>query len=130
MRKKRSRIDLGILNSQGISLSEALGMQLSDLPKPEPKTPDNQADERKIAVTFRSRIRLSLEKKGRAGKIVTKISGINPAANSSSLLIKTLKQELGCGANTEGEFVFFQGDQRQRLYDSLHNKGYTNVKII
>jgi len=129
LREKKQKIDLNALNSQGISLSDALGVELPSAGmRTAPK--DKHTDTMDVNDLRYTRIRLSLEKKGRAGKIVTKMTGLQPEMKTVIELIKSLKQELGCGASIEKETVYFQGDQRQRIVEVLQKKDFSNIKCI
>ncbi|RQW00955.1 MAG: stress response translation initiation inhibitor YciH [Calditrichaeota bacterium] len=68
------------------------------------------------------------EVKGRRGKTVTTISGLedNPAAMLS--LAADLKKLCGTGGTVKDEQIIIQGDLRQRIADFLKEKGY-NIKF-
>lgn len=67
------------------------------------------------------------EKKGRGGKMVTIVEGIE--ARSLEALAGELKRELGCGANLEGTAVVLAGDQEERVKASLEARGFTDVVL-
>ncbi|MDA1264803.1 MAG: translation initiation factor [Planctomycetota bacterium] len=49
------------------------------------------------------------EKKGRGGKTVTRVSGLELNAKDLTSLARDLKQGLGCGASVDGEDILLQG---------------------
>lgn len=49
------------------------------------------------------------EKKGRGGKTVTRVSGLELNAKDINSLARDLKQGLGCGASVDGEDILLQG---------------------
>ncbi len=87
---------------------------------------ENGAADTKPALT------LFYEKKGRAGKPATIISGFNPDSDThikmSDLLASTLKKRLGCGGSARGGEILLQGDRRESLRQLLPTLGYTKVK--
>ena len=64
-------------------------------------------------------VRVFLDTKGRKGKMVTLISGIqhNPAV--IEVLAKELKQYCGAGGTVRGRDVEIQGDQRKKIAEKL-----------
>lgn len=74
------------------------------------------------------KLRLSIEKAGRAGKTVTLVRGFVGQSTDLVLLSKLLKQRCGVGGSAkEGEIVI-QGDHRQKLLEILKKEGYTQTK--
>ncbi|MDE5552408.1 MAG: translation initiation factor [Muribaculaceae bacterium] len=74
------------------------------------------------------------EKKGRAGKPSTILTGFD-ADDESSLrmadeLAATLKKRLGCGGSARGGEILLQGDRRQQLRPLLTSLGYKRLKGI
>lgn len=65
------------------------------------------------------------EKKGRAGKTVTCISGLN--AEQRQRCIKQMKKALGCGATIESEELVLLGALVDRAADWLESQGARNV---
>lgn len=132
--RKKQKIDLDELNWQTFTVADALGLALPEddrigegARRAGEKSPGG--DLRK-EVSLKGAIRLSLEKKGRGGKIVTKVSGLAGAGEELALLMKDIKKRLGCGAEMGDSAVFFQGDQRERLLAFFQARGAKNVKIV
>jgi len=75
-------------------------------------------------------IRISIDKKNRAGKIVTLVAGFNESDEAVDALGKELKKYCGTGGSvSEGE-ILIQGDCRKKVLDFLIKKGYSKTKII
>lgn len=89
--------------------------------KPEKKV--EQPEDKSIA------IRISLDKKGRKGKKVTLIKGLNTDLGIMEDLAKELKTKCGVGGSVKEDQIILQGDQRNPVKNYLQLKGYTNVKI-
>lgn len=71
---------------------------------------------------------LFYEKKGRAGKPATIITGFDPddsgALEEAEMLARTLKQRLGCGGSSRGGEILLQGDRRDQLRRLLPSLGF------
>ena len=73
-------------------------------------------------------VRLHRQSKGRGGKPVTLIKGLDLPADELNKLCKELKSKCGVGGSCMNNEILIQGDIRERLAELLGNKGYT-VKI-
>ncbi|WP_372864265.1 stress response translation initiation inhibitor YciH [Spongiibacter sp.] len=73
-------------------------------------------------------VRISRETKGRKGKGVSIVSGLNLDDSALKTLAKDLKQKLSIGGAVKDGQIEFQGDQRQALKKLLEARGY-NVKL-
>ena len=87
-----------------------------------------QPPKAKTVVTERSKVRVYLERKGRGGKSVTLIKGIDLGAPQLDDLCKKLKSTCGVGGKREGSDIMMQGDQRTKVIDVLIAMGYKDVK--
>ncbi len=74
------------------------------------------------------RLVLQREKKGRAGKTVTRLLGIS-SMKERERLMKQLKKELGCGAVLEGEDIVLLGDVGPSAKARLEACGFTRVIV-
>jgi len=74
------------------------------------------------------RLYVELDKKGRAGKQVTLISGFIGRQADLSELGKQLKALCGAGGSTEGMQILVQGDHREKVLKFLISKGYLAKK--
>ncbi|MDE6811733.1 MAG: translation initiation factor [Muribaculaceae bacterium] len=72
------------------------------------------------------KVNFFFEKKGRAGKQATILTGFSPAMNDSEIedLGRKLKQRLGCGGSVRGGEILLQGDVRQQARLLLSDWGF------
>ena len=88
-------------------------------PQPEPAKPD---------ATFPSAqqqtARIARDRKRRAGKTVTVISGLRHDPATLERLLKTLKQQCGAGGAVKDGELEIQGDHRERVASVLASLGY------
>lgn len=69
-------------------------------------------------------VRIRREKKGRGGKTVTTISGIEGDKKSLQALNKTLKRRFGCGGAIKGWTIELQGDLLEQSIKYLKELGH------
>ena len=68
--------------------------------------------------------RIWRDRKGRAGKTVTVISGLQLSPPDLEALAKTLKQACGAGGTLKDGEIEIQGDHREHIADLLSQMGY------
>jgi translation initiation factor 1 len=73
-------------------------------------------------------VRLLRDRKGRGGKGVTLIVGVNGPPAALEALARELKRFCATGGTLRGDVIEIQGDQRERLKPELERRGYT-VKL-
>jgi translation initiation factor 1 len=73
-------------------------------------------------------VRLLRDRKSRAGKTVTLITGLSGTPAALAALASDLKRLCGTGGTLRGDILEIQGDFRDRLRAELERRGYT-VKI-
>lgn len=73
---------------------------------------------------------VSLDKKARAGKKVTLISGFIGATNDLEVLGKLLKTKCGVGGSAKDNEILIQGDFREQVFKLLIEQGYKATKKI
>ena len=73
-------------------------------------------------------VRIRRETKGRKGKGVTTVSGINLAEAELKTLAKLLKQTCSTGGTVKDGVIEIQGDHRQILKTELEKRGH-QVKL-
>jgi translation initiation factor 1 len=71
---------------------------------------------------------LHRESKGRGGKAVTLVKGLVLSEGDMSALAKTLKQSCGSGGTIKDSVIEIQGENRERIADTLRKLGY-KVKL-
>ena len=69
-------------------------------------------------------IRVTLDKKRRAGKTVTVASGFEHTAESLAALTQTLKKKCGTGGTAKDAEIEIQGDHLERVKAELVKLGY------
>jgi translation initiation factor 1 len=73
-------------------------------------------------------LRLSLDKRHRAGKAVTVLEGFLGTKEDLEILGKKLKTHCGTGGSVKEGQILIQGDQRQKLLAWLISQGYVLAK--
>lgn len=95
----------------------------ADMPASELKA---NAEAEPDTTTSSVKLVLQREKKGRAGKTVTRLRGL-PSAEARHHWAKKLKKELGCGASIEGDDLILLGDLGERAKERLEAGGFQHV---
>lgn len=72
----------------------------------------------------RQNLRVWLDKKQRAGKMVTLITGFRGSEAELETLGKKLKTFCGAGGSTKDREVIVQGDHREKVLGWLRKEGY------
>jgi translation initiation factor 1 len=70
-------------------------------------------------------VRVSLETKGRKGKSVTLVSGLQHNPRTLEEIARALKQFCGSGGTVKDGVIEIQGDQRARVSEKLRDMRYT-----
>lgn len=73
-------------------------------------------------------VRIQRQTKGRKGKGVCIVSGLDVEDSALKLLAAELKKVCGCGGSIKGSTIEIQGDARDKIKTILESKGYT-VKL-
>lgn len=88
---------------------------------------DIEEDEQTLPAAMQN-LRVSLDKKQRAGKSVTLVTGFVGKAEDLKELGKKLKQSCGVGGSVKDGEIIVQGDFRVRVAEVLKSSGY-KVKV-
>lgn len=95
---------------------------------PDFKTEDNEQEEQQTLPPQQQDLRVMLDKKQRAGKSVTLITGFSGSENDLQELGKFLKTKCGVGGTVKAGEILIQGDFRDKILNLLHEKGYKAKK--
>ncbi len=69
------------------------------------------------------------EKKGRNGKPVTIIEGFEGSENDLKKISKKIKTTLGIGGSEKDGTIVFQGNNRDKVMEILHEMGYKTKRV-
>ena len=70
------------------------------------------------------RLSVRLERKGRGGKSVTLIEGLQISAKDREALLRQLKARIGTGGSLKNDVLEIQGDHRDAVIALLQEMGY------
>lgn len=95
-----------------------------------PPGPDTSVEENENSTAVqKGRLDIIMERKGRAGKTATLISGWELPEEKLLELAAQLKKNLGTGGSARGGDILIQGDRRKDVLDLLKSMGY-KARII
>ncbi len=75
-------------------------------------------------------LKIKLDKKQRAGKVVTIINGLAMKEEEIDSLAKQLKTFCGTGGSSKNFEIIIQGDNREKILQWLIKNGFTKSKIV
>ncbi len=90
---------------------------------------DKEAEESTLAKEAQ-KLRVSLDKKQRKGKVVTLITGFVGTEEDCQDLAKRLKAKCGVGGSVKDQEILIQGNQKDKIKNILTEEGYGSVKLI
>jgi Translation initiation factor 1 (eIF-1/SUI1) and related proteins len=91
---------------------------------------DNQEEKTISLEPAKQVLRISLDKKQRAGKKVTLVTGFFGSDSDLAVLGKELKAACGVGGTVKNGEIVIQGDFHEKILALLIKKGYTKTKFI
>jgi translation initiation factor 1 len=71
-----------------------------------------------------------LDKKQRAGKVVSIIKGFSMKQNDIEVLAKKLKAFCGSGGSAKDNEIMIQGDHREKIFQWLLKNGFNKTRKI
>jgi translation initiation factor 1 len=77
-----------------------------------------------IIAPMKQKVYLRLDRKGRGGKAVTLIEGLQMSSKDREALLKQLKDCLGAGGAVKNTAVEIQGDHRDAIMTFLERLGF------
>lgn len=86
------------------------------------------ADEPETLPRPAQRLRVSIEKAGRGGKVVTIVRGFVGRTDDMNALCKQLKTKCGVGGSVKDGDILVQGNLRDRVIALLRADGFTDTK--
>ena len=90
--------------------------------------PENAKNEPKVKLFKDGAVRIERQTKGRKGKGVMLVVGIDPLEHDLKKLAKTLKSKMGQGGAVKEGVIEVQGDDREKLKKILEGMKFS-VKI-
>jgi translation initiation factor 1 len=91
---------------------------------------DAENEARETLIPAQQKLRIRLDSKHRAGKVVTLIEGFSGKADDLEDLGKKLKTFCGSGGAARDGEIIVQGDHRDKVLQWLLKNGYKNSKRI
>jgi len=83
-----------------------------------------EPDIRRMSAPVKQKVHVRLDRKGRSGKSVTLIEGLQMSSKDKEALLKHLKTCLGAGGAIKGAAFEIQGDHRDAIMTFLEGLGY------
>lgn len=113
------------------SLNDLSDLKIVFSTNPESIPPEEEPeDPHPGAPLAKQNIRVSLDRKHRAGKEVTIVEGFDLDGSQLEELAKKLKVQCGVGGSVSEDLILLQGDQRKKLPAILQKLGYKKIKVI
>ncbi len=97
-------------------------------PEPKPERPGRLQTPAATTAAPTEPVRVYLERKGRGGKSVSVIKGVQSHPDGKKDLLKLLQQKLGTGGAVKEGDIEIQGDHRDRIVTILTELGYKAKK--
>jgi translation initiation factor 1 len=76
----------------------------------------------------KQKLRVKLDTKQRAGKVVTLVDGFSGTLDDMEALAKQLKTKCGAGGSVKDGYIIIQGDYKEKVITWLKDWGYVLTK--
>jgi translation initiation factor 1 len=73
------------------------------------------------------KLKIQVDKKHRAGKVVTLVTGFLGKDDDLEILSKDLKSFCGTGGSVKDGIIIIQGDNKEKIYQRLIKSGYKQI---
>lgn len=110
--------------SAGQSLSDFLSKAGLEISKDAKSQPEPEQPKPKGPAKQKEPLHVRFEKKHRAGKMVTIVTGFTGLTGVIEELAKKLKSQCGVGGSVKEREIILQGDLRQKVVQLLRDQGY------
>lgn len=94
------------------------------------KLPEETPEEQDTLLPAQQKLKIVLDKKQRAGKAVTLVTGFEGRETDMEDLGKKIKSFCGTGGSVKDGEIIIQGDNRDKVLQWLQKNGYTAAKRI
>lgn len=89
---------------------------------------EKEQEQQQTLAPVQQNLRVKLETKHRAGKVVTLVDGFAGTPDDAEKLGKQLKNVCGTGGSVKDGEIIVQGDQREKVVQFLLKNGYSKTK--
>lgn len=124
-REKKKKLDLSA--SAEVTLGDLFALDGRDLPEREAPVQGRKEERQNPSSKGPGKIVLRRERKGRKGKTVTLVEGLELRGKDLEEMARDLRRELGCGSHVESDVVVLHGDQVERAEGLFQKKGFRNI---
>jgi len=121
--KRRSCKRIPALTAETMPEEKSTLVYSTDKAIPRKKKP-NEKFHRAALKPVQQKVTIRLDRKGRGGKSVTVIEGLQMPQDKQEVLLKQLKTMLGTGGTVKDTSLEIQGDHRDALMGMLEKIGY------
>lgn len=94
------------------------------------KLPGEEKDDTTTVPPDQQHLRIRLDARQRAGKVVTLVQGFQGKTADLEALGRKLKSYCGTGGSAKDNEIIIQGDNREKIFSWLHKQGFLQAKKI